>query len=62
MEKNVERIPHADRWGDRCGDCGAAVGEYHRDGCDLEICPICGGQFLTCDCDAGGIVANGGTL
>ena len=35
----------------RCGDCGALPGGYHHAWCDLEKCPVCGGQFLSCDCD-----------
>lgn len=34
----------------RCGDCGAKVGGYHHPGCDLEPCPICGNQLISCDC------------
>lgn len=34
-----------------CPDCGAKVGEIHRDGCDIEPCPACGRQFLSCDCE-----------
>lgn len=33
-----------------CDDCGAAYGEFHHEGCDCEICPICGGQLISCDC------------
>ena len=35
--------------GTRCGDCGAKMGEYHMLYCDLQRCPICGGQLLSCD-------------
>lgn len=33
-----------------CGDCHVHEGQLHQYGCDLEICPACGGQFLGCDC------------
>lgn len=36
---------------DYCDDCGAKQGEYHLANCDLERCPICGEQALTCDCE-----------
>ncbi len=36
---------------DVCPDCGAGRGEFHEDGCDIEQCPYCGGQLISCDCD-----------
>lgn len=33
-----------------CHDCGAKEGEIHQRGCDMEICPFCGGQLITCSC------------
>ena len=33
-----------------CHDCNARPGEYHHIGCDMEQCPVCGGQLLSCEC------------
>lgn len=33
-----------------CDDCLAKQGEYHNVHCDLEICPVCFKQLITCEC------------
>ncbi len=33
-----------------CHDCGRGKGEYHMECCDIERCPCCGGQLISCDC------------
>lgn len=33
-----------------CHDCAVKEGEIHEYGCDMERCPFCGGQLITCDC------------
>lgn len=38
------------RAGHRCSDCGVAPGGFHHLGCDLQRCPVCGGQMFTCGC------------
>lgn len=34
----------------RCADCDVDVGEFHLIGCDLEVCPGCNGQSISCSC------------
>ena len=36
--------------GARCHDCGVAAGQYHLFAYDVERCPACRGQALTCPC------------
>lgn len=35
-------------------ECGCDIGQVHHVGCDLEDCPRCGGQFLSCLLDGEG--------
>ena len=41
-------IPHDGP--ERCHDCKARAGQYHHPGCDVEECPMCGGQLISCGC------------
>jgi len=40
-----------DDWGETCHDCNVKAGQYHHFGCDVERCPVCSEQLISCDCD-----------
>ena len=50
------RVPYGGEEGDwgadhhPCGDCRVIKGEFHVTGCDIERCPACGGQVISCNC------------
>lgn len=54
----VRRVPYGEEdldWGAAsglpCGDCGCPPGTFHHVGCDVECCPVCGFQSISCECD-----------
>ena len=54
--RDVGRVRYGDEhdyWGadqQAFHDCRVIKGEFHVPGCDVEECPVCGGQVITCDC------------
>lgn len=37
-------------FGPFCPDCGTPLGETHHSGCDIERCPCCHMQYISCSC------------
>jgi hypothetical protein len=51
--KSLPAIPYNPDYGgadQRCHDCNIARGGCHHPGCDMERCPKCGGQLISCGC------------
>jgi hypothetical protein len=44
----LPREKYAGEHGPECTDCGVNTGEHHTAFCDIERCPSCRGQLLTC--------------
>jgi hypothetical protein len=52
----MERFYRSDEWVNRrCNDCGVNVGGIHHPCCDVEECPKCGGQLISCGCPDGAV-------
>jgi len=49
-DKTYPAIPYQSDSEHRCHDCNVMPGGYHHPGCDMDRCPKCGGQLISCDC------------
>jgi hypothetical protein len=43
-----ERLWPRPKKGERCGDCAALPAQLHHLGCDIEECPRCSRQLISC--------------
>ena len=55
--RSFDRVPYTnpyvkakDRLTHICHDCATPYGRLHHLGCDMERCPLCGGQLISCGC------------
>ena len=54
--REVSRVRYGKEKGDwdaaniPCHDCRVLNGEFHVPSCDVEECPVCGEQFISCAC------------
>jgi len=52
----VTRIRYGEEVGDwhadtqPCHDCAVVKGQFHVPGCDVEMCPVCKSQSISCSC------------
>lgn len=47
MKPSLEHFEEPDG---RCHDCNVKHGQPHHPGCDVERCPRCSGQLISCGC------------
>ena len=63
--RDLPRVRYGDEksdWGAEttpCHDCGVLKGDLHVPSCDVEECPVCGRQLISCDCEFENYAAKG---
>lgn len=47
----LKAVRESEANGESCHDCGAKPQHFHHEGCDMERCPRCKGQLISCGCE-----------
>ena len=50
MERSCRKTREDKEKMTKCHDCGVEEGQLHKYGCDMERCPKCRGQLISCNC------------
>lgn len=50
VDGSYQRRRFTSRSASSCGDCGSPRRGLHHPGCDMEPCPRCRGQLISCGC------------
>jgi len=52
-EKRYDEYGGMNDYPKQCPDCGVLKGREHLSCCDIEECPLCGSQLISCECQEG---------
>ncbi len=50
--ESMKAVPYEPQLNVECHDCGVRPGGLHHPGCDVEECPKCHTQLISCGCQS----------